>query len=79
MAEQCSNMSMAAVQWNHLEPDQLAGLLKGPERDQVCVVDVRDEDFAGGHIKEAINICEPQIPQLACWHAKTTMLYRITG
>lgn len=44
---------MASV--SYIEPTQLAGALKGPDRDQWKVIDVRDEDYAGGHIKGAIN------------------------
>lgn len=32
-----------------------------PNNDRVCVIDVRDADFAGGHIRGAVNVGE-QLP-----------------
>lgn len=40
----------------YVEPSVVAELVRGPMRDEVAVVDVRDDDFAGGHIKGAINV-----------------------
>lgn len=34
----------------------VADLLRGPMRQEVAVVDCRDDDFIGGHIKGAINM-----------------------
>ena len=45
---------MAAL--NYLEPQQLAEMLRGPDAAHVLVIDVREDDFAGGHIKGALNI-----------------------
>ncbi|KAG2449115.1 hypothetical protein HYH02_005863 [Chlamydomonas schloesseri] len=40
----------------YLEPAQLATALRHPKsRDRVLVLDVRDEDFIGGHVKGAVN------------------------
>ncbi|GLC45954.1 hypothetical protein PLESTB_001200700 [Pleodorina starrii] len=40
----------------YLEPVQLATALRHPQqKDRVLVLDVRDEDFAGGHIRGAVN------------------------
>ena len=39
---------MAAL--NYLEPQQLAEMLRGPDAAHVLVIDVREDDFAGGHI-----------------------------
>ncbi len=38
---------------------ELAALLKDPtEKDHVCVIDCRDDDFHGGNIRGAINVPE---------------------
>ncbi|GIL54210.1 hypothetical protein Vafri_9785 [Volvox africanus] len=40
----------------YLEPIQLANALRHPtQKERVLVLDVRDEDFAGGHIRGAVN------------------------
>lgn len=31
-------------------------MLKGPDRAKVLVLDVRDDDFAGGHIRGCVNL-----------------------
>eukprot|EP01025_Chloroclados_australasicus_P055379 TRINITY_DN6699_c0_g1_i1.p3 TRINITY_DN6699_c0_g1~~TRINITY_DN6699_c0_g1_i1.p3 ORF type:complete len:128 (+),score=8.90 TRINITY_DN6699_c0_g1_i1:242-625(+) len=46
---------MFALQY--MEPEQLAGLLKGPEKDKAIVIDVRSHDFGDiGFIKGCLNI-----------------------
>ncbi|CAK0786970.1 hypothetical protein CVIRNUC_010186 [Coccomyxa viridis] len=39
-----------------IEGKELAALLRGPEKASTCVLDVRDADFAGGHIPGVLNI-----------------------
>ncbi|KAI7842363.1 hypothetical protein COHA_004003 [Chlorella ohadii] len=39
-----------------LAPARVKALLRGPNNDRVCVIDVRDADFAGGHIRGAVNV-----------------------
>ncbi|KAG2489300.1 hypothetical protein HYH03_012132 [Edaphochlamys debaryana] len=39
----------------YIEPQQLAAAIRHPSSNLV-VVDVRDEDFPGGHIRGAVNI-----------------------
>mmetsp|Transcript_29963 Transcript_29963/g.54821 ORF Transcript_29963/g.54821 Transcript_29963/m.54821 type:complete len:126 (-) Transcript_29963:155-532(-) len=41
---------------SYMEPYQLSSLLRSNEKNNVTVVDVRDDDFEGGHIKGAVNI-----------------------
>ncbi|PSC71887.1 Rhodanese [Micractinium conductrix] len=43
-----------------VSPVQVKALLRGEERGKVLVVDVRDSDFSGGHIKGAINVVASQ-------------------
>eukprot|EP00775_Hariotina_reticulata_P004607 gene4607-4861_t len=38
-----------------VECSTVAELIMGPMKDDVAIVDVRDEDFYGGHIKDAIH------------------------
>jgi len=45
-----------SVTVSYIEPQQLAELLKTPEKQNTLIVDVRGEDFEGGHIKGALNI-----------------------
>lgn len=40
----------------YIEPTEVAALLRGPEVEKTVVIDVRDEDFRGGHIRGAVNI-----------------------
>jgi Cdc25 family phosphatase len=47
-----------SVTVSYIEPQQLAELLKTPEKQNTLIVDVRGEDFEGGHIKGALNIGE---------------------
>eukprot|EP00887_Chlorella_sp_A99_P004585 scaffold4.g4585.t1 len=48
---------MATVRVPFLQPIELAALLKGPDREKVVVLDVRDDDeVADGHIVGALNI-----------------------
>eukprot|EP00803_Ostreobium_quekettii_P007139 evm.model.scf_1866.4 EVM.evm.TU.scf_1866.4 scf_1866:25197-26091(-) len=39
-----------------MEPQELAALLKSPDRERTLVLDVRDDDFVGGHIKGCVNL-----------------------
>jgi Cdc25 family phosphatase len=39
-----------------LAPVRVKALLRGPNNDRVCVIDVRDADFEGGHIRGAVNV-----------------------
>ncbi|GAX80386.1 hypothetical protein CEUSTIGMA_g7825.t1 [Chlamydomonas eustigma] len=41
---------------SYIEPQQLAEFLRNQEKQHTLVVDVRGEDFQGGHIKGATNI-----------------------
>ena len=42
---------------SYLQPDALVELLKDPHRQcSVVVLDVRDDDFEGGHVRGCINI-----------------------
>lgn len=45
---------MATVRY--IECSTVAELISGPMKDDLAVVDVRDEDFYGGHVKGAINL-----------------------
>ncbi|GAB4821492.1 hypothetical protein N2152v2_008538 [Parachlorella kessleri] len=38
-----------------LQPVEVRALLKGPDREKVLVVDVRDDDFGGGHIAGCVH------------------------
>lgn len=42
----------------YIDREQLAALLRSPEREHVLVIDVRGEDFVGGNIKGAVNVGE---------------------
>ncbi|CAL5229180.1 g12457 [Coccomyxa viridis] len=39
-----------------IEGARLTSLLRGPEKSDTCVLDVRDDDFRGGHIPGCLNI-----------------------
>ncbi|BDA50392.1 probable dual specificity phosphatase ibp1 [Coccomyxa sp. Obi] len=39
-----------------LEGEQLVQLLRGDDSGATCVLDVRDEDFRGGHVRGCLNI-----------------------
>eukprot|EP00955_Chlamydomonas_euryale_P087003 364262-Chlamydomonas_euryale.AAC.19 len=39
-----------------IEATGLAALLRGPDAATALVIDVRDEDFEGGHVRGAVNI-----------------------
>ncbi|CAL8464790.1 g4325 [Coccomyxa elongata] len=39
-----------------LEGEQLVQLLRGDGSGAICVLDVRDEDFRGGHIRGCLNV-----------------------
>ncbi|KAK9917490.1 hypothetical protein WJX75_004973 [Coccomyxa subellipsoidea] len=40
----------------YIEGEQLVQLLRGEDKKTTCVLDVRDEDFQGGHIRGCLNI-----------------------
>ncbi|EIE22872.1 Rhodanese-like protein [Coccomyxa subellipsoidea C-169] len=40
----------------YIEGEQLVQLLRGEDSTETCVLDVRDEDFQGGHIRGCLNI-----------------------
>lgn len=42
---------------SYMQPEFLVDMLRDPERcKRVVVLDVRDEDFAGGHVRGCVNI-----------------------
>ncbi|KAF0720788.1 Aste57867_67 [Aphanomyces stellatus] len=50
---------MAAIQVERITARELAAILKNPaEKNNVRIIDVRDDDFQGGHIRGAINLPE---------------------
>ncbi|KXZ49496.1 hypothetical protein GPECTOR_21g722 [Gonium pectorale] len=59
-----------SVELQYLEPSQLASALRHPkQKGRVVVVDVRDDDYEGGHIRGAVNIpselwSDPQVDSL---------------
>lgn len=48
-----------------LQPDVVADLIRSEKSDKVVVVDVRGEDFAGGHVKGAKNIVSDEFYDVA--------------
>lgn len=40
----------------HISREQLSSILLSPDGSKVAVVDVRDDDYVGGHIHSAINV-----------------------
>ena len=54
-AQKISTLKMAAAP-SYMTREQLATLLLSPSADSVAVVDVRDDDYVGGHIKGCQNV-----------------------
>ena len=46
----------AAATLHHISREQLSSILLSPDGSKVAVVDVRDGDYVGGHIKSSINV-----------------------
>jgi len=56
----------SSIPVSYIEPAQLAEAMKRPDRDQWIVIDVRDEDYAGGHIRGAIHTGEKVFTNSKC-------------
>ena len=41
---------------HHISRERLSSILLSPHADKVAIVDVRDDDYVGGHIHSAINV-----------------------
>jgi len=60
---------MSAGALSYLECSELAEIMSSSAPFQThLVVDVRDEDFAGGNIRDALNLCSEQFEQEEVMH-----------
>lgn len=57
MAHQTYKTAMETTSTLHrMSREQLSSILLSPDSSKVAVVDVRDDDYVGGHIKSSINV-----------------------